>query len=184
MSDRLTRAIALIHQSGRNLPKRERDALEPAQLWRVKNWIKHPFDPGWDDGLYCKCHIAFRNAKRRQKGEIVVDCVNDGNLSKGYPVRSYFEISQVANNGSDTGGRLTFLEYCFADGEPYRFRRKIGPRGTRLTQKELVELKGHPYQTYKVSPSNGPASISTYNWNKMLNHKKRRQDQALIIISE
>jgi hypothetical protein len=180
----LSRAIALVHQSGRKLPKRERDALDPSQIWRVKNWIKHPLDPGWDDGLYCKCHTDFRNARTREKGEIVVDCVNDGSLAMGHPVRSYFEVFDVKRTGSNDGNQLVFVEYHFADGEPYRFRRKIGPHGTRLTQEELDELRIHPsYRAYRASPSSGPTSISDDNWRKMLFFKRRKGGLDLVDLS-
>src|SRR3989442_10934304 len=88
-------AIAVVHQSGLNLPAAERRRVHTADLWRVKNRVQHPRDPGWDDGRYCKCHWQFRNAAARMTGEVVVDCVND-RKGKGYAVRSFFTVSKIA----------------------------------------------------------------------------------------
>jgi hypothetical protein len=86
------RALALVHQSALDMPREYKDTVRTAELWRVKNWRDgrkgHPMDPGWDDGVYCICHKKFRTVKR-ECGEMVVDCVNDGQAAgEGYVVRS------------------------------------------------------------------------------------------------
>ena len=165
-------AIAVVHQSGLNLPAAERRRVHTADLWRVKNWVQHPRDPGWDDGRYCKCHWQFRNAAARMTGEVVVDCVND-RKGKGYAVRSFFTVSKIAP--CVHGKTLMFTDYYFCDREPYRLRRKIGPLGRRLTDAELDALRRHAsYRRYQASTSNGPKSIAREDWSAMARAKRHR----------
>ena len=163
-----SKAIAVVHQSGLNLSAPERARLRTRDAWRVKNWEKHPADPGWHSGRYCLCYKKFRNATTRQAGDIVVDCVNDKSPA-GYAVRSYFRIFKVKPCQLEKGNDLTFRQYYFCDGEPYRLRIKIGPSGTRLRDKDLEALCAHPsYTRYAVSPTRGPKSVANADWRLMV----------------
>ena len=171
-------AIAVLHQSGRDLRVAERKKVRTKELWRVKNWIDHPRDPGWDDGRYCDCHPGLRNSRKRGKGETVADCVNDG-TRKGYVVRSYFMIEALepCRLPGGKGQDLLFTCYYFCDGtSPYRLNRRIHRRwGYYLTEKEFAELKQHPsYRRYQVLVGMGPKSIDEEDWLKMVTAKPSR----------
>ena len=170
---------ALVHQSALNLPLREREQVQSEHLWKVKNWEDHPLDPGWDDGRYCVCHPGFRNASTRYKGEIVIDCVNDGNLrSKGYAVRSYFRIIDIQLCRLGKGHDLIFASYHFCIDEEFRLRRKqIGPLGTRVDSSEWKELESHlSYKEYRCSPMIHPSCLAKHDWIRMIEEKQRTFD--------
>jgi len=169
------RAIAVIHQSARNLPAKKRRDVKTEPIWLVKNWAEHPIDPGWDDGSYCICHTDFRNASTRQKGEIVLDRVNDGKASsKGYVVRSYFMINNIQPCKLKKGKDLLFTSYYFCDDQPFRLKRKIGPSGVYLRPQEWQKLKSSSsYKEYVCSSTVHPSSINKSDWIKMIEEKKR-----------
>lgn len=176
------RAIAVIHQSALKLPAKKRKEVKTEPLWLVKNWAEHPIDPGWDDGLYCICHADFRNASTRQKGEIVVDCVNDGNASsEGYVVRSYFKITDIQPCKLKRGKDLLFTSYYFCDGEPFRLKRKkIGRYGVYLSPHEWQKLKSNSsYNEYVCSSTVHPHSIRKEDWIKMIEEKKKTMNEII-----
>ena len=181
-------ARALIHQSALDMPRQYRDAVKTCELWRVKNWrdgrMGHPIDPGWDDGVYCVCHDRFRTVKR-ERGEMVVDCVNDGRAEKeGYIVRSYFMIDDwgVCRLSETASKDLFFSEYYFCDGrEPIRLPRPILPTnqwqyyiGIPLSEVQIYDLKNSPaYAKYSVSETKGPAAIDEEDWRTMWEAKRK-----------
>lgn len=175
------RPIAVTHQSARNLPATKRREVKTKPLWLVKNWADHPIDPGWDDGIYCICHTKFRNASSRQKGEIVLDCVNDGKASsKGYIVRSYFKITDFQPCKLQKGRDLLFTSYYFCDGQPFRLKRKIGPSGVYLNAHEWQKLKSSSsYKEYLCSSMVHPSSINKSDWIKMIEEKKNEIDKIM-----
>ncbi len=169
--------IALVHQSAMNLPAGKREQVKSRCLWRVKNWEGHPIDPGWDDGRYCVCHQKFRNAQTRQRGEIIVDCVNDGNLrSKGYVVRSYFKIIDIQPCRLGKGRDLIFASYHFCDKKEFRLHRNgLGPLGTRLSLVEWRRLESDPsYNEYRCSPTMHPCSVAKSDWIRMIEEKQKK----------
>jgi hypothetical protein len=176
----LTDAIALVHQSGLQLPRTIRDTLRTPEKWRVRNWRHHPYDPGWEEGRYCMCHPQFRTASTRHEGEIVVDCVNAGNVPElGYLVRSYFVIKAIEPcRFSRTGGRdLLFTSYHFCDLDPaFYLRIGTGPLGTKLSETQLEELSNHAsYREYSAS-SVHPTSIDPQDWTRMLLARKNKME--------
>lgn len=169
-------AIAIIHQSALSLPKKERAGLH-TEPWRLRNWNDHPLDPGWEEGRYCRCHRAFRNASTRQAGEFVVDCVRDEETNKsGYAIRSYFQISEIEACRETTGKDLRFASYYFCDGKPSRLRRAIRPRGLRLTPSEWHRLKANPsYKEYGCSTSTRPHSVDKADWKLSVSKRRGRR---------
>ncbi len=180
-------AFALVHQSAIDMPRAYKDAVRTNALWRVKNWREgrkgHPIDPGWDDGVYCICHKKFRTVKR-ERGEMVVDCVDDGRAeSEGYAVRSYFVIEDwnTCRFSETIRKDLLFSYYFFCDGEtPIRVPRPELPAkqwqyylGIPLSQEQIYALKASPsYASYSVSDVRGPASIDERDWLVMLEAKR------------
>jgi hypothetical protein len=172
-------AIAVVHQSGEDLLHFDKIKVHTLGFWRIKNWKRNPVDPGWEDGRYCWCHPYFRNAKSREVGEVVVDCVKGWHGGEGYIVRSFFQIEKVERCQFGLGKDLLFSSYFFCDGEtPFRFRRWVGPKGTYLTNTELYSLETHTgYHSYQVSLTEGPISIAQEDWNAMV--KAKFHDQRL-----
>lgn len=86
----------MVHQSGLQLPKKalpnkESSTYTNEKLWRIRNYHKHWFDPGWEDGRYCRCHGKVRNAKSI-KDAYILDVVRID--KKKHYIRSMFQISQ------------------------------------------------------------------------------------------
>lgn len=184
MNPNVVRAVAVVHQSGLDLPVAAKRGISTDEPWRLKNWEGHPLDPGWEDGIYCLCHKRFRNSRQRASGEIVVDCVNpDGASKEGYIVRSFFEITggPVECPFKGSGQDLLFNSYFFADREPYRLHcGTIGHNWKALTASSLAELLDHPsYNRYRVSFNKGPLSIAGRDWELMSRIKRQRKVEWL-----
>ncbi len=174
------------------MPRIYRQQCRTPELWRVKNWregrLGHPIDPGWDDGVYCVCHREFRT-QERERGEVVVDCVDDGLAAEeGYIARSYFVISDWDICRFSEKGRkdLFFSDYYFCDGPvPVRVPRPTLPkyqrqyyRGIPLSEEKVHHLLNSPsYVMYSVSGARGPASVHAQDWRKMLDAKRAAFDE-------
>ncbi len=162
----------MVHQSLLNLPKSVRSRLgerfhvSSDHMWLVKNFLKHPSDPGWEDGTYCLCHLAFRN--RADTGSLVADTVN---VQGDHRVRSAFYVREKRACRVWRGTDLLFDEYYFAKGEPFsitaRFTRATANNGQALNGDELLAALTNEarYGSYEIGAK--PDLLSQESWDEM-----------------
>jgi len=140
--------------------------------WRLRNTEKHPIDPNWETGTYCKCHKKLRTSPNAKHGLHIFDVVRIPDYS--YPcVRSAFLVEE-----SD-GEKLYFDSFLFADKEPLEITPKIIPTikpgltrtnpGKKLILKECKKLwkELEKKSTKKYKKGEKPSSISSKDWRTM-----------------
>jgi len=138
--------------------------------WKLRNIKKHPVDPNWETGTYCKCHKDMRQIFT--KGKWIFDVVW---LSKGiFPfARSAFKITSIK------GETLHYDEFLYNDGEPleitpailssikpYTYRTRTGKILNNDDCKRLLTIfKRNSFNKYKKGEK--PKSISSKDWRIM-----------------
>ena len=147
--------------------------------WKLRNLEKHPIDPNWETGTYCKCHEKLRFSRLIKKGLIIFDTIWLSRRSYPY-VRSAFPIKSRDHE------KLTYDYYYFADGDwPFEITPSIIPKiksgpyptnpGIKLSKenckKLLLFMKKNSYHKYKSGEK--PVSISESDWRKMKTEAKK-----------
>src|SRR5690242_15868297 len=96
--------------------------------WKLRN-DKHPTDPNWETGTYCKCHKSLRESKLIKKNTMIFDTIWLSGRSFPY-VRSAFSIK------SRDDEKLQYDDYYFADEDPLE-----------ITPSIISRIKAGPYPT-------------------------------------
>jgi len=141
--------------------------------WRLRCLIEHPYDPGWEQGTYEKCHEDIR--PKHKAGDTIIDVV----VRDQKPViRSMFTIKDTAIvNGEYV---WYFDEYYFADKEPYpltgsyiKYRMMfLDTYLNKYSSENPVEYVKKHYIRYKKGEK--PASIKSKDWDMILERRKEK----------
>src|SRR5690242_17873816 len=114
--------------------------------WKLRN-NKHPIDPNWETGTYCKCHRSLRESKLVIKNTMIFDAI-------WLPGRSFPYIRSAFSIKSKDDDTLQYGDYYFADGkDPLEITPSIIPRikagpyptnpGIKLTKEECKKILLH-----------------------------------------
>lgn len=161
--------LAIVHQSLMNLSADERDwqaqvcSLRPEHTWLVRNYLEHPADPGWEAGIYCQCHRAFRQKVRQD--DLVVDTVN---VRGSHRVRSAFYVKEKRDCPVVEGPDLLFSEYYFVRSTPYiissRFNRAEANNGKVIDTKSLLKALNEPTRYELLREGQKPELLPETCW--------------------
>jgi hypothetical protein len=140
------------------------------ERWKLRDWDKHPKDPGWESGSYTCCHSGFR--AKAQTGDIVFDTVYPKSWADGSPIiRSAFVVESAEE------GELSFSEFLFLDGEAADGVRAQMPRNYKSLDRADVENylrqmeDSGAYTRYNAGEK--PESIGEDMWEKMISEAGR-----------
>ena len=139
----------------------------------LRDMVKHPNDPGWENGRYRSCHDELRN--NVSPGEVIIDTVYPKGATQAPPmIRSAFIVGEVDD------GEILFNRFAFLTGEIDKAVSCSQPRNfASLNQMEVgsylrqMEASG-AYQVYLIGDR--PKSIPEDAWNYMCEQAKPKSD--------
>lgn len=181
-------AFLCIHRSAKQVPKKYQIELTTPEKWKIRDYHKHPVDPGWEIGRYCLCHKQIRSAKKRlnfkQEVTFIIDAVRK---RKGkHVIRSMFKVSGVEpcrkfKNQND----LLFKNYYFAPKKDSNLiyvqslpglKNYKGTQYKKFSEKDGVKIIKKIQKNYQLLKSgNKPSSIDKLDWKKMINKAKEHR---------
>lgn len=138
--------------------------------WRLRNMTKHPIDPNWETGTYCKCHKDLR--QNMKNGKWIIDAVIVP--PHKYPcTRSAFKIKSKKDEILEYDG------FWFNDGALFEITPKIVStikrkmyrtrHGKNLSNEDLKKLfqefMKHSFHYYTKGQK--PKSITYEDWKEM-----------------
>lgn len=136
-----------------------------AERWRLRDWDRHPNDPGWENGTYTSCHAKLRTDAK--SGEVIFDTVYTGRPAGASPIiRSAFVVEDGLNRKLSFSG-FWFLDGNGSDGVSAKMSRGEKRLDEGQVENYMAQIEASSAYSY-YSTGSKPESIPQELWDEMV----------------